>query len=73
MPSLLEAQARFTDALLGRAGPPGMAVYRGNVFGNWSQALESAYLIVRKIVGGEFFRGLVREYAREHLRQRRPQ
>jgi uncharacterized protein len=66
MPSLLEAQARFTDALLGRAGPPGMAVYRGNVFGNCSQALESAYPIVRKIVGGEFFRGLVREYAREH-------
>jgi hypothetical protein len=64
MLSLLEAQRRFADALLGQAGPPGMAVYRGNVFGNWAQALESAYPIVRKIVGSEFFRGLAREYAR---------
>jgi uncharacterized protein len=66
MPSLLEAQARFAGALLGRAGPPGMAVYRGNVFGNWSRALSSAYPIVRKIVGEEFFGGLAREYARLH-------
>jgi uncharacterized protein len=66
MPSLFEAQARFAGELLGRAGPPGMAVYRGNVFGNWAQALESAYPIVRKIVGEEFFRGLAREYARLH-------
>src|SRR5687767_15785454 len=66
MPSLLEAQARFADALLGRAGPPGMAVYRGNVFGNWAQALSSAYPIMRKIVGEEFFRGLAREYAAAH-------
>lgn len=64
MLSLPEAQARFAEALLGRAGPPGMAVYRGNAFGNWAQALESAYPIVRKIVGEEFFRGLAREYAR---------
>jgi uncharacterized protein len=64
MPSLLEAQARFAGDLLGRAGPPGMAIYRGNVFGNWAQALAGAYPIVRKIVGEEFFRGLAREYAR---------
>jgi hypothetical protein len=66
MLSLFEAQARFAGALLGRAGAPGMAVYRGNVFGNGAQALESAYPIVRKIVGEEFFRGLAREYARVH-------
>jgi len=66
MPSLLEAQAQFSDALLGRAGPPGMAVYRGNVFGNWSQALAGAYPIARKIVGTEFFEGLAREYSRAH-------
>lgn len=66
MPSLLEAQARFAEALLGRAGAPGLAVYRGNVFGNWSQALAGAYPIVRKIVGEEFFEGLAREYARAH-------
>lgn len=66
MPSLFEAQARFAGALLGSAGPPGLAVYRGNAFGNWAQALESAYPIVRKIVGEEFFAALAREYAREH-------
>jgi hypothetical protein len=66
MPSLLEAQAAFGAALLGGAGPPGLAVYRSNVYGNWSQALASAYPIMRKIVGGEFFEGLAREYAREH-------
>jgi hypothetical protein len=66
MPSLFEAQARFAGHLLGQGGPPGMAVYRGNVFGNWAQALESAHPIVRKIVGEEFFRGLAREYARQY-------
>jgi hypothetical protein len=66
MPSLLEMQSRFAAALLARTGPPGMAVYRGNVFGNWAQALSSAYPIVRKIVGEPFFDGLVREYARAH-------
>jgi len=66
MPSLLEMQSRFAAALIARAGPPGMAVYRSNVFGNWAQALAGAYPIVRKIVGKEFFEGLAREYARAH-------
>lgn len=43
-----------------------MAVYRGNAFGNWAQALSSAYPIVRKIVGEDFFRGLARTYALAH-------
>src|SRR5258708_8332119 len=43
-----------------------MAAYRRNVFGNWSGALANAYPIVRKIVGGEFFDAMAREYAREH-------
>lgn len=66
MPSLLEVQAQFAAAVFARAGPPGFAVYRGNVFGNWAQALAGAYPIVRKIVGEEFFRGLAHEYARKH-------
>jgi hypothetical protein len=41
-------------------------VYRGNVFGNWAQALAGAYPIVRKIVGADFFDGLARQYARAH-------
>lgn len=66
MPVLPEMQSRFAAAVLGRAGPAGLAVYRSNVYGNWSQALAGAYPIVRKIVGTEFFAGLAREYARAH-------
>jgi hypothetical protein len=43
-----------------------MAAYRGNVFGNWEEALGSAYPMVRKIVGADFFAGLARAYARAH-------
>lgn len=63
---LPEMQSRFAAELFARGGAPGMTVYRGNVFGNWSQALAGAYPVVRKIVGEEFFDGLAREYAREH-------
>ncbi len=66
MPSLPELQAQFGAALLAAGGSPGMQVYRGNVFGNWSKALAGAYPIVRKIVGEEFFGGLAGEYARAH-------
>ncbi|HEX6265386.1 MAG TPA: DNA-binding domain-containing protein [Burkholderiales bacterium] len=66
MASLLEIQSEFATALLRRGGPAGLAVYRGNVHGNWAQALAGAYPIVRKIVGAEFFEGLAREYARVH-------
>jgi hypothetical protein len=66
MPSLLEFQTGYAGALLGQAGSPGLAVYRGNAFGNWAQALAGAYPIVRKIVGEEFFEGLAREYARAY-------
>ena len=66
MPSLLEIQSEFAIALLGRGGPPGLAVYRGNVYGNWAQALAGAYPIVRKIVGADFFDGLAHEYTRVH-------
>ena len=63
---LPEWQSQFAAALLGRTGAAGLAVYRGNAFGNWAQALAGAYPIVRKIVGEEFFEGLARAYARAH-------
>jgi hypothetical protein len=66
VPALHRWQSEFAAAVLGSGGPVGMAVYRGNVFGNWAQALAGAYPIVRKIVGDEFFRGLARAYASEH-------
>ena len=69
MPSLLELQAGFAADLLGGGGSPRMAVYRGNVFGNWSAALAAAYPVVRRIVGAEFFDGMAREYAGAHPSQ----
>src|SRR5258708_2567383 len=68
MRSLLEYQRKFSEALLSKeqSAAWGLAAYRRNVFGNWSGALANAYPIVRKIVGGEFFDAMAREYAREH-------
>lgn len=63
MPSLLEQQAGFAAALLEGGGPPRMAVYRANVFGNWSAALAGAYPVVREIVGADFFAAMARDYA----------
>ncbi len=69
MPSLPELQAGFAAALLDGGGPPRMAVYRGNVFGNWSAALAAAYPVVRRIVGAEFFDAMARDFARTHPSQ----
>lgn len=63
MSSLLELQRGFAAAL-GRegAGPPRMAVYRGNVRGNWHGALAGAYPVLRLIVGAEYFMALAKDY-----------
>lgn len=81
MPSLPELQgalgaalARHGDPVMATAlfrGPPdrvsaGLATYRGNIQGNCVQALRSAYPIVVKIVGEEFFAATAREYLRAH-------
>lgn len=81
MPSLPELQGVFAAALAGDGdpdtitalfrGPPyrvsaGLATYRGNIQGNCAQALRSAYPIVGKIVGEEFFAATAREYFRAH-------
>ncbi|MDH4093903.1 MAG: putative DNA-binding domain-containing protein [Betaproteobacteria bacterium] len=66
MRSLLELQRDFAGALLGAGGAPHMAVYRGNVFGNWHGALAGAYPVVRRIVGEAFFEAMARDYARAH-------
>ena len=81
MPALHELQSSF-GAAIGDAGrtaavtplfrgapehvPARLAVYRGNVYGNCTNALAGAYPIVRKIVGAEFFEATAREYARVH-------
>lgn len=67
MRSLRELQRDFSSSLLapGRAAErqPGFHVYLGNVYGNWSGALASAYPIARKLVGDPFFDELARAYA----------
>lgn len=81
MPSLPELQGAFAAALARDADPAAatalfrglpervparLAVYRGNIQGNCVQALRSAYPIVGKIVGEEFFEATAREYVRAH-------
>jgi hypothetical protein len=64
MRSLLELQREFGEELLGAGGARGMAVYRGNAFGNWHGALAGAYPVVRRVVGEPFFEAMARDYAR---------
>lgn len=79
MPLLPDLQREFASGLqhAGHAaaaaamfrGPPErvlarLAVYRGNVHANCTKALASAYPVVHKIVGEDFFAAMVREYAR---------
>lgn len=63
---LLDAQRAFGAALLASGGPAGMAVYRGNVFGNWADALAGAYPVTQRIVGAEFFDAMARDFARAY-------
>lgn len=64
MPSLREQQEAFGAALLEGGGSARMAVYRGNVFGNWRGTLAGAYPVTRVIVGDPFFGALARAYGR---------
>jgi hypothetical protein len=70
MHSLREQQREFGKILLqpGKAPDvgPGFEIYAGNVYGNWTKALASAYPVVRKILGESFFEGVAREYSRAH-------
>ncbi len=73
-------QAAFRTAILdaGRPAPEGLAdpagrppgrrfnVYRNNVAVSLTEALETAFPVVRKIVGEEFFAALAGVYLREH-------
>ena len=68
--AIADAARTATAAPLFRGSPDAvparLAVYRGNAYGNWINALAGAYPIVRKIVGVEFFEAAAREYARSH-------
>ena len=70
MQSLRDLQRNLGKFLLEPGGAAtmrvGLRIYTGNVYGNWTKALASAYPIVRKIVGESFFGSLARAYARVH-------
>jgi hypothetical protein len=66
MPSLSDVQLGFARALLEGAPSSALAVYRGNFYGNAIKALASAYPVVAKIVGQDFFEAMAREFIRRH-------
>ena len=81
MPELLATQHRFGAALADAARDDDAAqllvgdaerarrrigIYRGNMIANTTKALGTAYPIIRKLVGDEFFDGLARAYCREY-------
>jgi len=78
MPTLRELQIEFVEVVLGRddgtfkrslrAGGPSVqqriAVYRTSVFENAAAALRSAYPVIRRLVGDDFFDFAAGEYVR---------
>ncbi|HEY1326538.1 MAG TPA: DNA-binding domain-containing protein [Casimicrobiaceae bacterium] len=63
MPSLLELQRRFADALRGDAAAPrGVQVYRNTQRGSYRGALAATYPVVRALVGAPFFDEAVDAY-----------
>ena len=53
---------RALGLFAGEHGRHRLALYRGNQFAMWERALESAYPVMRMLVGEEFFGGLCREF-----------
>ncbi|MDE2070974.1 MAG: putative DNA-binding domain-containing protein [Gammaproteobacteria bacterium] len=77
-PSLPELQQRFADALLGADTVPGdwiaghdldpqarIQIYRNLVFNNHAAALRTAYPVVLKLVGEDFFDAAAARYLRD--------
>jgi Putative DNA-binding domain len=80
MPSLHELQSQVMDALL-RATPEGAAalvdspdgtavarlqIYQNNVRANFVAALRSSYPAIWRLVGGDYFRQIARQYHASH-------
>jgi hypothetical protein len=79
MPSLRELQIRVMNALLGASpddaiplvSPADEAmsrlhIYRNNVRGNFLDGLTSAYPVVKRLVGDDYFRQVARDFQRCH-------
>jgi uncharacterized protein len=76
-PALYAVQQAFGAALFDRTreaalapllkgDPRRVGIYRGNLAAHWSRALASAYPVLRRLVGGDFFDALARVYGRAH-------
>jgi hypothetical protein len=79
MPRLRDVQEQFVDAVLNGGGDMNaqvrpncltalqrLAVYRNNVFAGLSEALRDGFPVVHRLVGGDFFDAMVREFIRRH-------
>lgn len=67
--ALLDPEAAVPAGLVdpwGQAAPKRFSVYRNNVAGSLTRALEAAFPTVRKLVGDEFFVALAGVFLRAH-------
>jgi uncharacterized protein (UPF0276 family) len=49
-----------------KGDPRRVGIYRGNLHAHWTRALSSAYPVLRRLVGDEFFDALARVHGRAH-------
>ena len=67
--AILDPDAAVPDGVINPDGAPAQKrfnVYRNNVAVSISDALETAFPVVRKLVGDEFFRAMAGVYLRKH-------
>jgi hypothetical protein len=61
----MQVPAGLTDGA-GRAAGRRFSVYRNNVTASLIEALECAFPVIARLVGGQFFRAMAAEFARAH-------
>jgi hypothetical protein len=64
--ALFDGAREAALAPLLKGDPRRFGIYRGNLGAHWSRALSSAYPVLRRLVGDEFFDALARVYGRAH-------
>ena len=72
--ALLDPEAPVPEGVVdpeGRPAPKRFSVYRNNVAGSLTRALEAAFPTVRKLVGDDFFAAMAGVYFRAHPPQSR--
>jgi hypothetical protein len=64
--ALFDGAREAALAPLLKGDPRRFGIYRGNLGAHWSRALSSAYPVLRRLVGDDFFDALARVYGRAH-------